>query len=174
MTMSDHALPSDPIAQLLDICRDIQTALQVPAMGTPWPADVARGSLCLLHSRLDALHRVIGPTLREALLESMAGSDAVCIRGLADAVAHAYTQAQQAWHRLAASLPPEPAGALPCPNGGAVVSLPADACASLRTWVEQSLAWLAVAQDDLLPMAQRLLDDAALSALSRSMEDMPP
>ena len=92
-----------------------------------------------------------------ALLESMAGSDPVCLRELTTALCAEHRALEAAWRQLRAALqrmldaaqPPE--------------------VALLESFVARYLAHLQREDDELLPMAARLLDDAALDQVGRAM-----
>lgn len=95
-----------------------------------------------------------------ALIESMAGSDAVCIRALVTALTADHRQLEGHWRRLRPLLQAIAAGQ-PQPL--------------LASDVEPLLGLYAqhIAREDaeLLPMAARLLDDAALAAVGRAMRE---
>jgi hypothetical protein len=92
------------------------------------------------------------------LIESMAGSDPVCIRELAGALAQQLQDLQRQWRGLRGALldgrPIDPAALLTLAEG----------CESLQSRE----------QKELLTMAARLLDDAALSRLAQAAAALPP
>ena len=93
-----------------------------------------------------------------ALLESMAGSDAVCLRELTDALTHQHRELDRHWRALRVALQRIAMGESADLDGVLVERL-ADAYAEHLKREER----------ELLPMAGRLLDDAALAAMGRSM-----
>lgn len=95
-----------------------------------------------------------------ALRESMAGSDAVCIRQMIDSLALEHRSLESQW----ASLRP----VLVLIEGGLSSSLPA---ADVERFVDDHEAHIAREESELLPMAARLLDDAALTSIGRAMRE---
>jgi hemerythrin-like domain-containing protein len=93
-----------------------------------------------------------------ALLESMAGSDAVCIRQMCDSRAAEHRELEMRWLALGQWLQAIENGQTARPGPGAV-----DAFVSLcRRHLEQE-------DGELLPMAERLLSDDALSEIADDM-----
>jgi hemerythrin-like domain-containing protein len=103
-------------------------------------------------------HRDEEDDLFPALLESMAGSDAVCIRDLTTRLADEHRQLEAAWRRLRPRLEEIAAGR----------GEPLDARA-VEGFVRLYESHLAVEEAELLPMAGRLLGDAELDAIGRAM-----
>jgi hemerythrin-like domain-containing protein len=93
-----------------------------------------------------------------ALLESMAGSDAVCLRELTDALVADHRALEQRWHRLRRMLEQVAAGA--------ASTLAADEVQGFAGLYEQHIAR---EEAELLPMAARLLDDATLDRIGLAM-----
>jgi len=93
-----------------------------------------------------------------ALLESMAGSDAVCLRDLTSAMAQQHRTLEMMWQRLRKPLAAAAAGKPAAPERGSV-----DVFVALyRSHIERE-------QIELLPMAARLLTDDALGQVASSM-----
>jgi hemerythrin-like domain-containing protein len=92
------------------------------------------------------------------LLESMAGSDAVCIRELTQALAADHRTLQAAWAQLR--------GPLQAVAEGRSADLPA---AQVEAFVALNESHGAREDAELLPMAERLLDDAALARIGDAM-----
>ena len=93
-----------------------------------------------------------------ALLESMAGSDAVCLRELIGQLTHQHRELETLWQALRRVLVRVAAGE--------PVALDAARVHRLVTAYEQHLA----REDaELLPMAARLIGDAALQQIGRAM-----
>jgi hemerythrin-like domain-containing protein len=93
-----------------------------------------------------------------ALLEAMAGSDAVCIRDLAARLSAEHRALEGAWGRLRPALEAVAAG-----DRATVDARAAEAFAQLYE------AHLAVEDAELLPMATRLLDEAQLDEIGQAM-----
>jgi hemerythrin-like domain-containing protein len=93
-----------------------------------------------------------------ALLEAMAGSDAVCIRDLAARLTAEHRELEAAWRGLRPSLEKIAAGDR--------ATLDAQAAGAFARLYE---AHLAVEEAELLPMAARLLDGAQLEEIGRAM-----
>lgn len=93
-----------------------------------------------------------------ALLESMAGSDAVCLRDMIDALRMQHTELDQRWQALREVLR-EVASGRPAQLGGDAVG----------AFEEHYAAHIAREETELLPMAERLLSEQTLEAMGRSM-----
>lgn len=93
-----------------------------------------------------------------ALVESMAGSDAVCIRELIDALTLDHRALESQWQRLRVSLQGVAAGASS--------SLTA---AEVESFIALYERHIAREGSELLPMAQRLLADEALDQIGQAM-----
>jgi hemerythrin-like domain-containing protein len=93
-----------------------------------------------------------------ALLESMAGSDAVCLRDLTSAMAQQHRTLEMMWRRLRKPVAAAAAGKDTAPGRGSV-----DVFVALyQSHIERE-------QIELLPMAARLLTDDALGQVASSM-----
>jgi hemerythrin-like domain-containing protein len=93
-----------------------------------------------------------------ALLEAMAGSDAVCLRELIDALTHQHRALRAHWQALRGPLAGIATGELPTLNE-----------AQVDAFVDANLQHLAREDAALLPMAARLIDDAALRRMGNAM-----
>ncbi|MGL6110586.1 MAG: hemerythrin domain-containing protein [Rubrivivax sp.] len=93
-----------------------------------------------------------------ALLESMAGSDAVCLRELTAGLVADHRALEQRWRRLRCMLEPVAAGS--------AVTLEAD---EVQAFVGLYERHIAREEAELLPMAARLLDDATLDRIGLAM-----
>jgi len=139
-----------------------------------------------------------------ALLESMAGSDPVCLKGMTQGLSDEHRELETAWARLrprlqaiaAAAQPGDedsatrgPGGgtASPSPDGGQAVAeppggaaLPSAAClpaADVEAFAALYERHIRVEEDELLPMAARLLSDEELARIGRAMRErrgIPP
>jgi hemerythrin-like domain-containing protein len=95
-----------------------------------------------------------------ALIESAAGSDAVCLRTSIAALSADHRALEAGWQRVR--------GVLERVAAGEPVLLDADDVESL---IEAYARHIRREEDELLPMAQRLLDDAALARVGRAMRE---
>lgn len=95
-----------------------------------------------------------------ALIESMAGSDAVCLRALTDRLTADHRELDAHWQRVRIALERVVAG-----DG---VSLPASNVEARVGLYEQHIER---EERDLLPMAARLLSDDALEGIGRAMRE---
>ena len=93
-----------------------------------------------------------------ALLESMAGSDAVCLRELTAALAADHRVLESRWHALRR--------VLEAVAGGAAATLAAD---DVQAFVGLYQRHIEREEAELLPMAGRLLDDATLDRIGLAM-----
>jgi hemerythrin-like domain-containing protein len=93
-----------------------------------------------------------------ALLESMAGSDAVCLREMTEGFAAEHRALESAWRRLR--------GPLQQIAAGETAVLPE---AEVEAFVALNEKHSAREDDELLPMAARLLDDAAVAQIGEAM-----
>ncbi|MFT0532532.1 hypothetical protein ACMHYJ_06805 [Castellaniella hirudinis] len=145
----------DPIASLLDRHGDTRQYLQHLLDGA-WTEAGLRAALAWFDGPAPAQHRLLRTVLCPLLIESMAGSDAVCIQGMAQGLGLQGAELDRQWRREIApglrARPPE--------------------CTALPAWVRQYQAYLQRADDELLPMAGRLLDDQALDALARACREI--
>ncbi len=97
-----------------------------------------------------------------ALLESMAGSDAVCLRAIVAHLTHEHRELERLWQRVREPLARIAAGA----DVDAAAALPVAAVDALA---ERYAAHIAREESELLPMAARLLADDALARLGAAM-----
>ena len=95
-----------------------------------------------------------------ALIESMAGSDAVCLRTLTDSLTADHRELDARWQRVRIALEQVVAG-----DG---VSLPASDVEALVGLYEQHIER---EERELLPLATRLLSDDALQRIGRAMRE---
>ena len=95
-----------------------------------------------------------------ALLESMAGSDAVCLRDLTDALKAEHRALDADWRRVRASLAQIAAGTS--------THLASDDVEALVGRYERHIAR---EEQELLPMAARLLGDEDVARIGRSMRE---
>ncbi|GAB1580043.1 hemerythrin domain-containing protein [Bordetella petrii] len=103
-------------------------------------------------------HRDEEDDLFPALIESMAGSDAVCLHALVDGLTQEHRQLEAAWRHLHGALEELSAG-----RAAALDAAEVDAfCARYAAHIQRE-------EDELLPMAARLLDDRALADIGRAM-----
>lgn len=93
-----------------------------------------------------------------ALIESMAGSDAVCIRELTTGLTAEHRTLESQWRRLRRALEKIAAGE--------PADLPADTLEAFTTGYERHMR---VEEDELLPMAARLLGNQDIERIGRAM-----
>ena len=95
-----------------------------------------------------------------ALIESVAGSDAVCLRELIEGLAAEHRLLEAAWRRVRDSLE-------------CVVACKADSfgVADVHKLVDLYERHIQREEDELLPMAERLLSDEQLEHLGRAMRE---
>jgi len=95
-----------------------------------------------------------------ALLESMAGSDAVCIRDLTERLSAEHRLLEDAWRKLRGPL-------TKIATGEAATIAPVQ----LQAFADLYAAHLALEETELLPMAARLLGDAQIESIGRAMRE---
>ena len=95
-----------------------------------------------------------------ALLEAMAGSDAVCLRGLIQELIKDHRELEGLW--------PSMRGALAQVAAGHATQLDDHA---VEAWISVYERHIAREEAELLPMAARLLSDAALDQVGRAMRE---
>ena len=93
-----------------------------------------------------------------ALIESMAGSDAVCLRDITQALLADHHVLETGWVALRDGL-------MKIVNGGNALISTSD----VETWVAHYEQHIQREEDVLLPMAARLLSEAALEHIGRAM-----
>ncbi|MGB3288306.1 MAG: hemerythrin domain-containing protein [Burkholderiaceae bacterium] len=95
-----------------------------------------------------------------ALIESMAGSDAVCIRELTDGLSADHRKLEAGWRKLRATLSKV--------GEGQAALLPDDQVEAFTSLYESHMRR---EEDELLPMAARLLGDDAIARIGRAMRE---
>lgn len=95
-----------------------------------------------------------------ALMESMAGSDAVCLRELTQGLAAEHRDLEARWQHLRASLEAIAA------NAAASLS-----AAEVETFVARYEHHIGLEERELLPMAARLLSDIDIDRIGRAMRE---
>jgi hemerythrin-like domain-containing protein len=103
-------------------------------------------------------HRDEEQDLFPALIESMAGSDAVCIKAMTQGLADEHRKLEREWRGLRLALERIAAGE--------PATLPADA---VSRFVDLYAQHMQREDDELLPMAARLLGDADIARIGRAM-----
>jgi len=93
-----------------------------------------------------------------ALLESVAGSDATCLRGLFDRLSTEHRQLESQWQRLRPLLLQLLEGEAP--------ELPMQ---DIQTFIDGYAGHLQCEDQELLPLAHRLLDHASLEQIGNAM-----
>jgi len=95
-----------------------------------------------------------------ALLESVAGSDAACLRGLFDRLSTEHRSLENQWQRLRPLLTELAEGRAP--------ELPQ---ADIQTFIDEYAGHLECEDQELLPLAKRMLGEAELQKIGRAMQD---
>lgn len=95
-----------------------------------------------------------------ALIESMAGSDAVCLREMIEGLTADHRALEAAWQRLR--------DVLECILAGESAPLESD---DVEAFVGLYERHIAREEDELLPMAARLLDEGELARIGRAMRE---
>jgi hemerythrin-like domain-containing protein len=95
-----------------------------------------------------------------ALIESMAGSDAVCLRELTQGLAREHRTLEAGWRQLRKAL-------APIAEGQASVL----AAGEVEAFIGQYRSHLEREDSELLPMARRLLTGDALAGIGRAMRE---
>ena len=141
-------------------CRTLQRlAAHLAAHGTDTQAREAAGAVMRYFDTAAPHHHDDEEVdLFPALIEAMAGSDAVCIRDLTAALTHEHRQLEQLWRALRAVLEQVAAGAPTRLDGGDV-----DAFVGLYA------RHIAREEGELLPMAGRLLSNEQLDRIGQAM-----
>lgn len=102
-----------------------------------------------------------------ALLESMAGSDPVCLKGMTQGLRDEHRELETAWARLRPRLQAI-AAATAASNDSSTAALPA---ADVETFAALYERHIRFEEDELLPMAARLLSDEELARIGRAMRE---
>ncbi len=146
--------------RLLRHCESLTRLHEMVANGTV--DHLARAMAAELRREFDRataqLHQDEELALFPALLESMAGSDAVCIRQMVEARAEEHREIESRWLRLDQWLQAVAAGEPALPQPG-----------TLEAFVTLCHAHLEQEDGELLPMAERLLSDDALEEIAEAM-----
>lgn len=118
----------------------------------------AIGLLHFFDSVLPRQHAALEQALLPALIESMAGSDAVCLHQNRTALALAHGEVQRRWRELRPALLE------------VAVGQPATVSAQqVEAFIECCQTSVGRTNDELLPMAARLLGDEELQQLSQAL-----
>lgn len=160
--------PDDPLG-LLSAChgriaRQCETlrrlAAHLPVHGSDAAAQVAAAAV-VRYFQSAALHHHEDEEedLFPALIESMAGSDAVCLHALVDGLVADHVRLAALWAPLRRILETVAAGRR--------ADLPA---ARVETFAAAYAAHIRREEEELLPLAARLVSDDALAAIGRTMK----
>ena len=138
--------------------------LYVGECGFDAEARAATARLLHFFDRVLPLHHAVQEAdLYPALLDAMAGSDAVCLQDLTTAAAQQHRDLWRLWLRLRPAL-------LDLSSGRAT-ALPVH---EIEAFLAQCQAGVAREDGELLPMAARLLSDAQRDALGAAMRQRRP
>lgn len=165
---SSPSIGLDTPLELLSACHDRMArqcatlrrlAVHVAAHGADATAQTAAASVLRYFDTAAVLHhRDEESDLFPALIESMAGSDARCLHGMIECLIQEHRQIEALWDGLRDELVAVSAGRLAQLEESRVEEF----CARYAAHIQRE-------EDELLPMAARLLDSAALSELSAAM-----
>jgi hemerythrin-like domain-containing protein len=165
-TAQDSAGIADPLA-MLSACHarishhcEALRRLADQAAGRA-PDGAAREAAAQLIPELDASireHRADDDELFPALIEAMAGSDAVCLREMTEQLTDQHRELEARWRRVR--------GQLARVAAGEPASIDAE---EVDAWVALCERHTGREQRELLPMAARLLSDGDLERLGRAM-----
>lgn len=143
-------------------CATLERLLaHLPAHGSDAQARAAAAAIIRYFDTAAFLHHADEETdLFPALLESMAGSDAVCIQGLTAGLCADHRRLESLWRTLRPSLQSIAAGepATPAPE-------------AVREFNQLYAAHMKREDDELLPMAARLLSDQDIDRIGRAMRE---
>lgn len=146
--------------RVADQCRTLQRLLpHLATHGSDGPAaEAAAAVLRYFEEAAPKHHADEEQDLFPALLESMAGSDAVCLRGLIAALGDEHGVLERQWQGLRGALQRVAAGQ------PAALDQPA-----VQAFAAGYARHIAREEAELLPMAARLLPDEALERIGRAM-----
>lgn len=154
------AVLADCHVRMLAQCSTLQRLAADGAM--PWADEAARTAAHNIIRYFDGSgryhHQDEEQDLFPALIESMAGSDPVCIRQLVESLTHEHQQLDLRWQTLRSWLSSVEAGDAIAP--------PQD---EIDLFVDQYERHIAREEQELLPMAARLLEPGALDRIGASM-----
>lgn len=148
--------------RLLRHCETLRRLpLYLAECGFDAQAQAATGGLFHFFDRVLPQHHVDeAEDLFPALIESMAGSDAVCLNEITGGLAMEHRELQRLWLRLRPALEDVATGRCG--------SLPVH---QVESFVERCRACVAREDGELLPMAARLLTDAKLAQIGAGMRE---
>lgn len=135
-------------------------AAHLPAHGSDAAAQTAAASVLRYFDTAAAHHHEDEEEdLFPALIDSMAGSDAVCLHALVDGLVAEHRQLARRWEPLRRALAEI--------SHGRPAELPAH---EIKDFTEAYAAHIRREEDELLPMAARLIPDDALAAIGQAMK----
>ncbi|TAN27824.1 MAG: hemerythrin domain-containing protein [Castellaniella sp.] len=156
-----HVGATDPISALLQT--DATTLVHLRALtssaGAPahLAAPVLHAAIAWLEGPAQAQWHILEGQVFPALVESMAGSDAICLRDLTTGLTHERDQLDSRWRATI----------------GPLLKAGVPATPELPAWTAAFERHLQRTDNELLPMVPRLFDDDALDSLSRACGDLP-
>lgn len=140
-----------------DVLRWLATGTAAPPAAV---RNTAQGVLRYFDLTVTVHHRDEEDDLHPALVESIAGSDPVCLREMAETAMLAHRAIEDAWRALRP--------AIVALSRGEPATLPESAVQALVAHCTENFSH---EDRELLPTARRLLDDAALAQLRRRFDE---
>lgn len=155
-----HVDATDPISMLLQADETTLAHLRALISGASASAHpdapTLQAAVGWLEGPARMQRRILDDHVFPALVESMAGSDAVCLRNLTTGLTHERDQLDNRWRT---TIRPQLVAGAP-------------ASSELSAWVAAFESHLRRIDSELLPMVPRLFDDEALDALGRACGDL--
>jgi hypothetical protein len=163
--MNDDSLPAIPgllaaDRTMRDRCERLHR-LAADALASDPDAGIQRRAAALrveIESTLFAHHEDEETLLFPALIESMAGSDAVCLRDLTELLAGEHRALERTWGLVRQALEGIEAGRPGMPSAEA-----------FRGFIDGYLAHVEREEQELFPMAERLLSDAEFANIEQKL-----
>ncbi|WP_088282193.1 hemerythrin domain-containing protein [Ideonella sp. A 288] len=125
--------------------------------------DAVHGAVCCRDTALQPHHADEEVELFPALIDAMAGSDAVCLREMVASLTEEHRDLERRWRLLRPTL-----------DGLAAGRAPGPAADELQAFVDRCQRHVAREDAELLPMAGRLIGDAELTRIGDALRTRCP